>query len=299
MKDLTDRVAVVTGAASGIGRAMVDSFLDAGMNVVLADIDEKKLKSTLGTLEKYDANVLGVATDVSQAEQIEALAQKTLEKFGAVHVLCNNAGIGYGARNSWETPLEGWEWIIGVNLMGVVHGIHTFMPLMLEQDTHAHIVNTASVAGLIRNAFNIPYGVTKHAVVALSESLHLELLHRESKVKVSVLCPGPVATDIMSSSERLRPATVPPPPELTPEEALFRKIFKIYIERGLDPKEVGRQVLQAILEERFYVITHDFNDAIEPRMQDILSSKNPELLPPSQDYMEIFQEVMNASKEYE
>jgi NAD(P)-dependent dehydrogenase (short-subunit alcohol dehydrogenase family) len=299
MKDLTDRVAVVTGAASGIGRAMVESFLNAGMKVVLADIDEERLESTLGALKNFDANVLAVSTDVSQAEHVEALAQKTLDKFGAVHVLCNNAGIGYGGRNSWETPLAGWGWIIGVNLMGVVHGIHTFMPIMLAQDTEAHIVNTASVAGLLRNAFNIPYGVTKHAVVALSESLHLELLNRSSKVKVSVLCPGPVATDIMHSSERLRPATVPPPPELTPEEAVFRKAFEIYVERGLDPKEVGRQVLEAIREERFYVITHDFNNSIEPRMQNILSAKNPELLPPPQDYLEILQEVMSASKEDE
>ncbi len=299
MKDLTDRVAVVTGAASGIGRAMVESFLDAGMKVVMADIDEKRLESTLGALKNFDGNILAVSTDVSQAGQVEALAQKTLDKFGAVHVLCNNAGIGYGGRSSWETPLEGWGWIIGVNLMGVVHGIHTFMPIMLEQDTEAHIVNTASVAGLIRNAFNIPYGVTKHAVVALSESLHLELLNRSSKVKVSVLCPGPVATDIMHSSERLRPATVPPPPELTAEEAIFRKAFEIYIERGLAPKEVGRQVLEAILEERFYVITHDFNSSIESRMQSILSAKNPELLPPPLDYLEIFQEVMSVSKENE
>jgi len=193
--------------------------------------------------------------------------------------------------------LEGWDWIIGVNLMGVVHGIHTFMPIMLEQDTEAHIVNTASVAGLLTYVFSIPYGVTKHAVVALSEALHLELLNQSSKVKVSVLCPGPVATDIMHSSERLRPATVPPPPELTADEAILRKAFEIYIERGLDPKEVALQVLEAIREEHFYVITHDFNNSIEPRMQNILSAKNPEPLPPSQDYMEIYQEVMRASKE--
>ena len=299
MKSLTDRVAVVTGAASGIGRAMAETFLDAGMKVVLADIDKKRLESTLGALKNFDANVLAVTTDVSRAEQVEALAQKTLDKFDAVHVLCNNAGIGYGGRNSWETPLEGWGWIIGVNLMGVIHGIHTFMPIMLDQDTEAHIVNTASIAGLVGNAFNIPYGVTKHAVVALSESLNLELLNKNSKVKVSVLCPGPVATDIMHSSERLRPATVPPPPELTAEEKIFRKAFEIYIERGLDPKEVGRQVLKAIREERFYVITHDFNNSIEARLQNLLSAKNPQLLPPPQVYLEIFQEVVSAAKKDE
>jgi NADP-dependent 3-hydroxy acid dehydrogenase YdfG len=134
MKDLKDRVAVVTGAASGIGRAMAESFLDAGMQVVLADIDEERLESTLGKLKNFDAGVLAVPTDVSQAAQVEALAKKTLDKFGAVHVLCNNAGIGYGGRYSWETPLEGWNWIIGVNLMGVIHGLHSFMPIMLAQD---------------------------------------------------------------------------------------------------------------------------------------------------------------------
>jgi NAD(P)-dependent dehydrogenase (short-subunit alcohol dehydrogenase family) len=297
MKDLKDRVAVVTGAASGIGRAMAESFLDAGMKVVLADIDEERLESTREELTNSDADVLSVPTDVSQAGQVQTLAQKTLDQFGAVHVLCNNAGIGYGGRTSWETPLEGWDWIIAVNLMGVIHGIHAFMPIMIEQDTEAHIVNTASVAGLVRNAFNIAYGVTKHAVVALSESLHLELAFRRLKPKVSVLCPGPVATDIMHSSERLRPAAVPPPPELTPEEAVFRKAFEIYVERGLDPGKVGQQVLEAIREERFYVITHDFNNAIEPRMQDILNAKNPALLPPPPDFMAIFHEVANASKE--
>jgi short-subunit dehydrogenase len=183
--------------------------------------------------------------------------------------------------------------------MGVIHGLHSFMPIMLAQDTEAHIVNTASIAGLLRNAFNIPYGVTKHAVVALSESLHLEMLYRGLKVKVSVLCPGPVATDIMNSSQRLRPATVPPPPEMTPEEAIFRKAFEIYIERGLDPKEVARQVLDAIREERFYVITHDYKNYIETRLQNILAAKNPEMLPPAQDFLDIFQEVMNAAQKSE
>jgi len=236
-----------------------------------------------------------VPTDVSQADQVEALARKTLETFGAVHVLCNNAGVGYGGRASWEIPLEGWKWILDVNFMGVVHGIHTFMPIMLDQDSEAHVVNTASVAGLVRNIFSIPYGISKHAVVALSESMHLELLQRNSKIKVSVLCPGPVSTDIFKSSERNRPATVPPPPEPTAEEAFFRRVYETYIDRGLDPAEVARQVLEAIRTERFYVITHDFNNMIEPRMQNILAAENPELLPPPPDFMAVYQELMNKS----
>jgi len=293
MKDFKDRIAVVTGAASGIGRAMSKSFLEAGMKVVLADIDEDRLAGTLHSFADFGTNLLGVPTDVSQAEQIEALARRTLDTFGAVHVLCNNAGVGYGGRSSWETPLEGWKWVLSVNLMGVVNGIHTFMPIMLKQNTEAHVVNTASIAGLVRNAFSVTYGASKHAVVALSESMHLELLNRNSKIKVSVLCPGPVSTDIFNSSERNRPANVPPPPELNAEEAFFLKVFQTYIERGLDPAEVARQVLEAIREERFYVITHDYKSAIEARLKNVLAGENPSMLPPPQDYLKIYQELMS------
>ncbi len=291
MKIFKDRVAVVTGAASGIGRAMVASFLDVGMNVVMADIDEKRLENAVHSFKESGGNVLGVHMDVSEAKQTQALAQKTLTHFGAVHVLCNNAGVGYAVRSSWETPIEGWRWVLDVNLMGVVHGIQTFMPIMLEQNSEAHVVNTASVAGLLMNVFNVLYGVSKHAVVALSESLHLELSLRNAKINVSVLCPGPVNTDIMHSSQRLRPDTVPPPPELTPEEALFRGAFEIWLERGMDPGEVARQVLEAIREERFYVITHDFNDSIESRLKNMLTSQNPELRQPPQEYSDILQEL--------
>ena len=286
---------MVTGAASGIGRGMVENFVDAEMKVVLADIDEKKINTTVESFKDSGANVFGVTTDVSQAEQVETLAQKTLDTFGAVHVLCNNAGVGYGARSSWEVPLEGWKWVIGVNLMGVIHGIHTFMPIMLEQDTEAHIVNTASLAGLVMNLIGVPYGVSKHGVVALSESMHLELKMRGSKVGVSVLCPGNINTDILNSSQRNRPDSVALPPELTEQEALFFRAYEIWLERGLDPKEVGRQVLEAIRDERFYVITHDFNSNIEQRMSNILDRKNPELLQPPQDLLDAIQELMSKS----
>lgn len=292
MKEFKDRVAVVTGAASGIGRGMVKNFIDTGMKAILADIDEERLNNTVQSFQDSGANAIGITIDVSKPDQIETLAKKALDTFGAVHVLCNNAGVGYGGRSSWEVPLEGWNWVLGVNLMGVVNGIHTFMPIMLEQDVEAHIVNTASLAGLIMNPMNISYGVSKHAVVALTESMHIELQTRASKVKVSVLCPGPINTDIMHSSERNRPDSVPPPPELTEEEALFRRAYELWLERGMDPKEVGRQVLDAIKEERLYVITHDFNLYIEARLNNILGSKNPEPIVPPQDIMEIVQELM-------
>ena len=292
MKVFKDRVAVVTGAASGIGRGIVENLLASGMKAVLADIDEEKLNVTAKTFKESGADVIGIVTDVSKPDDIEKLAQKTLDTFGGVHILCNNAGVGYGGRSSWEIPLEAWNWVLGVNLMGVINGVHTFMPIMLEQDVEAHIVNTASVAGLVMNAMNIPYGVRKHAVVSLSESMHMELQNRASKVKVSVLCPGPINTDIMHSSERNKPASVPPPPELTKEEELFRRAYELWLERGMDPRDVGRQVLDAIKEERLYIMTHDFNNYIQSRLTNILVCKNPEPMQPPADLMQIVQEVM-------
>jgi NAD(P)-dependent dehydrogenase (short-subunit alcohol dehydrogenase family) len=294
MKEFKNRVAVVTGAASGIGLGMVENFVKLGMKAVLADIDEDRLNITLKSFKDSGANVIGIPTDVSDPEQVKELANQAHNTFGKVHILCNNAGVGYGGRSSWEIPLEAWNWVLGVNLMGVINGIHTFMPIMLEQDDEAHIVNTASVAGIIMNGMNVSYGVSKHAVVALSESMHLELKNRASKVKVSVLCPGPINTDILHSSERLRPDSVPPPPELTKEEELFRKAYELWLERGMDPREVGRQVVDAIREERLYVITHDFNDSVESRLKNILGRKNPEPMLPPQDFMKIVQELMGS-----
>lgn len=292
MKEFKERTAVVTGAASGIGRAMVGAFLDVGMNVVLADIDEERLENTVNSFREAGGNVLPVLMDVSDSEQVQALAQKTLDNFGAVDVLCNNAGIGYPTRSSWEAPLEVWRWVLDVNLMGVIHGIQTFIPIMLEQETGGHVVNTASIAGLISSGISAAYGVSKHAVVALSEALHIELLTRNANVKVSVLCPGNINTDIMNASLRFRPKNVPPPYEMTPEEEIFRNAYATWLKRGMDPAEVARQVIDAVREERFYVITHDFSSYIETRMKNILSSNNPELMPPPQDLLNLLQELM-------
>ena len=291
MKELKDRVAVVTGAAGGIGRAMVGRFVDAGMKVVLAGINAARIERVVEEFKDAGARVLGVPTDVSDAGQVEALARKTLDEFGAVHVLCNNAGVAYDGPSSWETPLGAWKWVLDVNLMGVIHGIHTFVPIMLVQDDEAHVVNTASNSGLVMNSYAVPYGVSKHAVVALSESLHLELMQRASRVKVSVLCPGPVSTDILTASQRNLPESVPMPLEETPEETVFKKAYQVYIERGLDPEEVSLAVLEALREEQFYIITHDYNHAIETRMQIILAGQNPEPQPPTPEFIKIVEEL--------
>jgi NAD(P)-dependent dehydrogenase (short-subunit alcohol dehydrogenase family) len=296
LKKLNERVAVITGGASGIGLGTAHELAAAGMKLVLADVEGERLQAAVRSLEESGATVLGVETDVSDAGKVEALAKKTLQAFGGVHVLCNNAGVGYGGRAAWDVPPEAWQWVIGVNLMGVVHGMHAFIPIMLEQKTEAHVVNTASLAGLIVNFFTIPYGVTKHAVVALSESTYVQLKMAGASVGISVLCPGPINTDILNSSQRNRPAAVLPPPEPTPREAVLRYAYTTWLERGLDPREVGRQVLQAIHEERFYIITHDFDNSIERRMRTILQRENPEPAQPSPDLLEILQGMKDRSK---
>ncbi len=280
MKDVKDKVAVVTGAASGIGRGMAETLVAAGMKVVLSDIESDALDQTLRCLRDAGADVVAMGTDVSKPEQVDELARQTLKKYGAVHVLCNNAGIatGVGGGASWKSSLNDWHWILGVNLMGVVHGIRSFLPVMIEQDTEAHIVNTASLAGLIPSS--ALYGTTKFAVVGLSESTYLELQRGGYKPKMSVLCPGFVDTNIVDS-ERNRPAEfIDQTPRQAPPDQAFRKRFSELLKNSLSPREVGRQVLAAIREERFYILTHpEWNPLIEQRMKDILSGNNPTLRP--------------------
>ncbi len=283
MKECTGRVAVVTGAASGIGRGMAEAFVAAGMKVVLSDIEAPALEETRKALAAAGGDVHAVRTDVSHQEQVDALAQETLRRYGAVHVLCNNAGIGAMpgdaiGGSSWGSSLDDWRWIIGVNLMGVVHGVRAFVPIMIAQDSEAHIVNTASVAGLIPGG--TLYGTTKFAVVGLSENLSLELQRAGLKPRVSVLCPGLVATRIMSS-QRNRPAEFGPPTPYAPAARAVLEWFSEELKKGASPRAIGDQVLAAIREERFYVLTHpEFNPQIEARVKDMLSGRNPTPAPP-------------------
>jgi NAD(P)-dependent dehydrogenase (short-subunit alcohol dehydrogenase family) len=281
MKQLDNRVAVVTGAASGIGKGMATRFAANGMKVVLADVETKPLHEAADALKKSGASVAAVVCDVSKPESVEALAREAFDAFGAVHVLCNNAGVAGGSagKPTWECSLDEWSWVMGVNLMGVIHGIRSFMPKMVAQGSEGHIVNTASMAGLIPGSGI--YGVTKHAVVALSESLSNELMMRGAKLKVSVLCPGWVNTRIIES-ERNRPEAPRETPG--PEEAQFgimRKLVEQLIASGLDPNAVGDIVVDAIRSERFYVLTHPtWINMVEARMQNILQGRNPVGVPP-------------------
>ncbi|MEK6193506.1 MAG: SDR family NAD(P)-dependent oxidoreductase [Deltaproteobacteria bacterium] len=293
MKLLKNKVAVVTGAAGGIGRALVQAFTAEGMKVVMAGINAERLERAAEEFREKGADVTAIVTDVSRAEQVTVLSEKTMEQYGAVHLLCNNAGVSYNSRSSWETPLAGWEWVLGVNLMGVVHGIHAFLPLMLEQADESHIVNTASTSGLIMNGYAIPYGVSKHAVVALSESLHLELESRNANVGVSVLCPGPVATEIVDASYRNLPPTIPPP-DLSNEESVMEEAYRRYLEQGLSPETVAAQTLSAIKEKKFYIFTHDYQEAIKTRMNNLLEEKTPEPSPSNPKLLKILQSLVDA-----
>lgn len=282
MKEFKDKVALVTGGASGIGFALADRFASVGMKIVLADIEEPALEVAERNLKDKGAPVLSVRADVAKAADVERLAARVYDHFGAVHVLCNNAGVG-GAGLTWEQSLEDWQWVVGVNLWGVIHGLRVFVPRMLAQGTEGHIVNTASVAGLITTPYMSVYGATKHAVVAITESLRMELEMLGASISASVLCPGFVATNI-GDSERNRP------PELsgeltqkeTDQQALMRDLARQQIAAGIKPAEVAEMVLESIRDDRFYVLTHPrFKKLIRLRMENILDGKTPRFEPPT------------------
>jgi NAD(P)-dependent dehydrogenase (short-subunit alcohol dehydrogenase family) len=277
VKEFRDRVAVVTGGASGIGRAMAERFAAEGMKVVLADIERDALAAAEGEMKAKGATVLAVPTDVAKGEDVEALAERTVEAFGAVHVVCNNAGVAAGGP-CWERTIADWQWVLGVNLWGVIHGIRVFVPIMLAQDSEGHIVNTASHAGLTSSPGLATYTVTKHAVVALSEVLHHELTLSGAKVKVSVLCPMWVSTRI-ADSDRNRPAELQNDPSqevIRPEVATLEEMVRQRIAEGISPDEVADHVFNAIRDERFYILTHALTSRlVRLRMEDILEGRNP------------------------
>jgi NAD(P)-dependent dehydrogenase (short-subunit alcohol dehydrogenase family) len=248
-----------------------------GMRVVLADIEEPALHQAEQELKATGARVLAVRTDVSQAGDVAALAEQTLHAFGAVHLLCNNAGVGAGST-IWESTLADWQWVMGVNLWGVIHGLRVFVPIMLTQDTEGHIVNTASIAGLLPDHPGAPYQVTKHAVVALSEHLYYSLMQQHAQVNVSVLCPGWVNTQIMDSG-RNRPPELQNEPgnePLSPEREASIEARRQAAQAGMPPQQVAEYVFSAIRAEQLYILTHpEYNLKVQNRMEDILQQRNP------------------------
>jgi len=275
MKELQGKVAVVTGGASGIGRAVAEAAAAAGMKVVLADIEEAALKETEAAMGTSGAEVFSVVTDVSVGSSVEELRDKALARFGAVHFVHNNAGVAVGGP-LWTVSEADWTWVLGVNLWGVIHGIRVFVPVLLEQG-EGHVVNTASLAGLTSPGMLGPYNVTKHAVVTMSETLYRDLEAIGSRVGVSVLCPGFVQTRI-AESERNRPDWAPAAP--VPQGVEFQGVVRNLVAGGIPPADVAEKVLYAVRNNRFYILTHDETPAmVEIRMRDILEDRNPSSAP--------------------
>jgi NAD(P)-dependent dehydrogenase (short-subunit alcohol dehydrogenase family) len=275
MKEFNGRVAVITGGASGLGRAMAFRFAREGMKVVIADMDEKAMAQTEAELREGGARAVSVKTDVSKAAQVEALAEKALAAFGAIHIVANNAGVAEGGA-VWENTIDDWEWVLGVNVWGVIHGLRVFTPIMLTQDTEGHIVNTASVAGLLSPPGMGIYCVSKHSVVTLTECLHQDLAERNAKIKCSVLCPAYVPTGI-SESGRNRPAELKEQRKKSARDLALEESLRHAVAHGkVSPEQVADAVFEAVRDEKFYILTHKrIKDSVRMRLEDIIEERNP------------------------
>jgi len=280
MNEFKGKVAVITGGAGGIGFGLAKHCVNEGMKVVLADVEGPALKEAEDSLRKANADVLAVPTDVSKISDVENLAAKTLDTFGGVHLLFNNAGVQTGkGKMFWEHTLADWQWVLGVNLWGVIHGVTVFLPIMLKQNVAGHVVNTASVAGLISSGAIVTYSVSKAAVVMLSESLYLQLKESNAPIGVTVACPSGVRSRL-NDAERNRPSGLANPTELprTPKQQAVIEMFEKLNEHGMAPEKFAGLVFNAIRNDQLYLLSHpDRNAFIQQRMENILQEKNPEL----------------------
>jgi NADP-dependent 3-hydroxy acid dehydrogenase YdfG len=258
-------VAVITGAASGIGRGLAEHAATQGMRLVLADRDAAGLQSLCDELTSAGAQAIACITDVGDVQQVDRLRDRAVEHFGGVDYLFNNAGV-MQTGFSWEITDAQWQRMLDVNLNGVINGIRSFVPLLLRQGRVAHVINTASLAGLVSSPLMAPYNVTKQAVVALSETLHYELAMLGAPVSVSVLCPGPVASEIMASNQVVDSAG-----------SDFSQLLDSTIRQGMTPAELAAQVFAAVAQKRFWILPHKgFKPALERRVQSILQETNPQ-----------------------
>ena len=278
MKEFKEKVAVITGAGSGIGLSIAERCALEGMKVVLADIDEHFLRRAKRKMEKLGASFLTIQTDVSKLSDMQILAEKTFEHFGAVHLLFNNAGVS-NPKYFWNYTLNDWKWQIGVNLWGVIYGIHVFMPIMQKQDTECHIINTASIEGLLSGSGpgGAIYGLTKHAIVSLSESMRTELTQTKSKINVSVLCPGWVSSKIFFSDTHRQEEYRDSDDETFDDLKIEDSAAKFKAIKDVSPpmacEDVAEIVFKAIRRKKFYILTHSdqlLKAGVELRMGEIL-----------------------------
>lgn len=275
--EFADRIVAITGSASGIGEGLAEKFAALGMKLVLADVDGGRLRDQAAAFRASGTEVIALHTDVSDPAALETLADAAYDRFGAVHLLCNNAGIVPAGRERhiWDIPAEDWQWTLGVNLLGVINGIRSFVPRMLAAGTEGHIVNTVSVSGLISGASSPVYGVSKHGALRATEALYASLRDIGAPIGVTALCPGVVHTAI-HRSERSRPAALVPQSGVARERSELEAWYATMQQHGLTPAAVADMVVDAIERKQFYLITTDaFDSAIRDRAEAILSRGNP------------------------
>lgn len=272
--NLAGKTAVITGAASGIGLATAERFLKAGMKVVIADINAESIEKHVTRLKSDGHSVEGKVTDVTSESSVRELAEFTMNKFGNIHILCNNAGIGGGAaddKSLWEASITDWKWVLDINVWGVIHGIRVFTPLMLAHSQEGHIINTASKAGLIFGTSL--YSTSKHTVIALTEALYAQLKQVNSKLAVSVLCPGAVNTDLNLNSNRIRPvdnASTENPNLLNEDISLspnnfmstYQSTVQTRMAAGKEPSEIAEMLMQGLQSGDFYIMPSRLEDAV-------------------------------------
>ncbi len=281
MNEFNGKTAVVTGAASGIGFELAKVFAEQGMNVVLADIEQGKLDAAVESVESIGAHAIGVLTDVGSGESVAALCQATIDRFGSVQVLCNNAGV-YTGGHIWEQTEDDYEWLIRVNQWGIIHGLRNFVPQMIAQGDECHIVNTSSMASMCTLPFAGIYHMTKHAALALSECLFHELAMVAPQVNVSCLCPELVDTGIATSA-RNRPANLAEE-NITDMQTMSMTAITDATAESLAPRVLADRVLQAIKDNLFYILPPSGNpwrDTADTRLEDIRLLRNPTFAPPA------------------
>ncbi len=277
MDDFSGKTAVITGAASGIGLELARQFGAAGMHLVLADVERAALDRAAGELRDAGHEVLAREIDVRDHEQIIDLDRAARDRFGKVHVLCNNAGVGAGGPVADPDNLEAWRWTIDINLWGVIYGCKVFLPAMIEHGEQCHIVNTASMAGLGSAPMMGPYNISKYGVVALSETLSKEMQLMQTAVGVSVLCPAFVATGIATSDRNMPDDVRSTLPERPPANGLQTQIEAL-VAGGISTEVVGQHVLDAVRNDRFWILTHDEAKAgVTARANEIVNGINPSM----------------------
>lgn len=277
MQDFNGKVAVITGGGGGIGKAMAEKFVARGMKIVLSDINPETLDASVTSLKEAGHDAVGFQTDVSDPSSVDALADRSFAAYGAVHILCNNAGVIDAPTPMWDYTVRDWQWMFGVNFWGLINGIRSFVPRMIEQDTEGHIVNTASIDGFTFGSgpAGAIYGATKHAAVNATESLYMQLVQSGSKLRASILCPGAVNTAFIDAATASRPATMQNETGWSDERRAQVDDLRQLLLGGLSPEYVAGEVMESIRQERFYILpSPELDPFIKERGERVLAREN-------------------------